>query len=145
MGPSLSFALLTLSSSAHLPNLSSLSRSDFPNSLYLFEFPHFTRIPVTKLILLTLSGKNSFKRCHQLDKALATPFAWTRLVAFPFQQFRSPRELHIYFFSNSTSSTAPRLFIKTECPPVVGTAEPCLWTTDYLLRTTDSWPWRRDQ
>ena len=36
---------------AYLPNLSSLSRSVFPNSLYLFALPHFTRIPVTRLIL----------------------------------------------------------------------------------------------
>ena len=35
----------------YLPNLSSLSRSVFPNSLYLFALPHFTRIPVTRLIL----------------------------------------------------------------------------------------------
>ena len=125
MGPSLSFALLTLSSSAHLPNLSSLSRSDFPNSLYLFAFPHFTRIPVTKLILPTLSSVAT-----SLTRIGRHTFGLDKTCGFPLSQaLVSKRTSHLLVFFNSTSCTAPRLFIKTGFPPVVGTAEPLCWTT----------------
>ena len=76
----------------------------------------------------------------------ATPLAWTRLAAFPFHKLWFPRELHI----SLSFSTAPVLQPQ-DCLSKLGflcswnSGTPLLDYCDYLLRTTDSCPWRHDQ
>ena len=102
----------------YLPNLSSLSRSDFPNSLYLFAFPHFTRIPVTRLIL------PAFKRRQELDHTFGLD------EAFPFHNLWSPREL---LLSNTTVEHLLSQIINWISFVYLKTGTLYLWSMNYTL------------
>ena len=90
---------------------------------------------------------------HQLDKASATPLCPGKgsQPAFPlFETLASNRYLLllVFFFKRTAVQQLLNNFSFKRgnwVSSVFWAGEFCLWTTDYLLRTTDSWQWRHHQ